>query len=393
MKRKIFVLLAIFLVSIMQVTFVNASSKEEIDPALKEYLGENYEEKIQKNTISAQNIEKIESMFKNKNTKTNNNEYPDYIGGLYIDTKDNNMVIQIVEENIPSAIKSREEYNLYDEVLSIDEDARVEYVSHSYNEIEEVIKILENYYSKNYEDGNINGYYDDIVNNRVVVEMKNCTESEISEFKKNVIDSDLIYFTESKGVSTYSVYMPGSNILPLACSVGFRARLNGVNGFVTAGHCTKNVDQVVAGFGVVKKRRFSGNVDASWIRLDAGNSIGNGLAYHASSGFSLTLNNTPVKSFTVGQLVGKSGYASGYRYGYITSLNAAGAEGITNVIRTDVYGCGGDSGGIVFKIVGTGANPTSYQTAGIVHGGDTGGGNMVFVKATTIISAFGLTTY
>ena len=68
MKKNILKLLALFLVFIMPVTFVNASSDEnvnDIDPALKDYLGDNYEEKIKKNTESAQNIEKIQSMFNN----------------------------------------------------------------------------------------------------------------------------------------------------------------------------------------------------------------------------------------------------------------------------------------------------------------------------------------
>lgn len=395
MKRKIFGLLVILFVTIIPVTLVNAISinnSEDVDSALKEYLGENYEEKIRKNTKSVQNIEKIDLMFKKQKTKSSD-VYPDYIGGFYIDKQDNNMVIQIVKENIPNILKSSEENNLYNEMLSIDEDAKIKYVNYSYNEINGVIKILEDYYSKNYENGYIDGYYDDVINNRVVVELKNYSEDEISNFKRDVLDSDLIYFTKSTNTIEYATYMPGEAILPLGCSVGFRARLNGVNGFVTAGHCTTGVNQVVGGFGVVKKRRYSGNVDASWIKLDASNSIGTGLKYHASNGVSLPLSNTPVTNFVVGQLYGKSGFASGYTYGNITSLSLSGANGITGLIGTGIYAKPGDSGGIVFKIGGTGTNPISYQTAGIVHGGPEGGGNLKFVKANSIISAFGLTVY
>ena len=82
-----------------------------------------------------------------------------------------------------------------------------------------------------------------------------------------------------------------------------------------------------------------------------------------------------------------------YTYGKITSLSASGANGITGIIKSSIYAKGGDSGGIVFKITGTGSAPTSYQTAGIVHGGDVGGGNMRFIKASNVVSKFGLTTY
>ena len=124
MKKNILKLLALFLVFIMPVTFVNASSDEnvnDIDPALKDYLGDNYEEKIKKNTESAQNIEKIQSMFNNTNARSMSNEYPDYIGGLYIDSQDDNMVIQIVKNNIPSSSENAGDYSLYNNILSIDE--------------------------------------------------------------------------------------------------------------------------------------------------------------------------------------------------------------------------------------------------------------------------------
>lgn len=156
----------------------------------------------------------------------------------------------------------------------------------------------------------------------------------------------------------------------------------------------KGVNQVVSTLGTVKKYRYSGNIDAAWIDLDPTFSIGTSLKYHPQSiGISWPLQNTPVTSYIVGQLYGKSGASSQYTYGTITSTNASGVNGLTGLVATNIYAKGGDSGGIVFKITGTGTNPTNYQTAGIVHGGPEGGGNLKFVKANSIVSSFGLTTY
>lgn len=397
MRKKIFSLLVIILTIIIPITIAKASSKivsNDIDISLKEYLGENYKERIRKNSTSAKNIEKIESMFSKEEVDFNVNKYPNYIGGLYIDDQDDNIVIQIVRKNIPSATKSMNEYNLYSDILSIDKNAKIKYVDYSYNEISEVIEFLADYYSNNYENGYIDGYYDDIMNNRVVVELKNYSEEVIDNFKKNVTDSPLIHFTSSRNITDYiTTYSPGQGILPLGCSIGFRAKLGSAIGFVTAGHCVSEVNQTVPTFGVVKKRRLSGNIDASWIDLDPLYSIGTAIKYHPQDGLPWSLDNTPVKNFVVGQLYGKSGVSSQYTYGKITSLSASGANGITGLVDSTIYAKEGDSGGIVFKILGTGTDPLSYQTAGIVHGGPKGGGNMKFVRANDIVSIFSLTTY
>lgn len=392
--KKILKSLLVLYIILVPLTFVNAATMEEtkIEIGLKNYLGKEYKEKIIKNAKSANNIEKIETILKdNSEARLSDSSYPDYIGGLYINNHDE-VVIQIVKEKTATLLKSDTESNLYNNILSIDPTSKIEYVNYSYNDISDVIKVLEKYYLENYNTGYIDGYYDDIINNRVVVELKRYSEDEINNFKRNVIDSPLIYFTESRDLIKYdTIYMPGQGILPLGCSIGFRSNSGNTRGFVTAGHCVTGVGQNVALFGTVKKYQYSGNVDAAWIQLNATIYVGSGLAYGpTSSGLSLPVNNTPVSSFVVGQLYGKSGAASNYSYGNITSLNASG-NGITGLIKTNVYATNGDSGGIVFKISGTGSNPSAYQTAGIVHGGPKGGGDLLFTKATNIVSSFGLT--
>ena len=396
-----FMLVILLFVLFIPITFVNAASSEsfaDMEAGLREYLGSDYKEKVQKNTISANNIEKIESMFTQTNQLNSlgsNKVYPNYIGGLYID-ENNNVVIQVVRENRPTMVSNnRYEYKSYQNILSVDKNSIIEYVDYSYNDINAVIQTLDEYYSENYEISNIDSYYDDIINNRVVVALKNYSDEEIANFKNNVIDSPLIHFTESQNTVDYIGYNLGAGILPMGCSVGFRAKSGNTTGFVTAGHCSDDgVGEDVPLFGTVKKYRKSGNIDAAWIQLAPLTTVSNLLEYHPqSSGISHTVNNTPVTSFVVGQLYGKAGHTSKYTYGNITSLNKSGTGGLTGLIGTSMYSTNGDSGGIVFKITGTGTNPTKYQTAGIVQGGPQGGGAMHFVKANAIVSTFGLTTY
>lgn len=386
-KLKILTFVILLCVVLLPKFLVKASIVEN---GLKEFLGNNYKEIIQKNTASAQNIENIQSIINNEIS-----EYPDYIGGFYIDKNDNNVVIQIVKDDEPIKSKSQiASYNLYQKILSVDNTAKIEYVDYSYNEINFVIEVLENYYSENFENGYIDAYYDDIVNNRVVVELKDYSEQTIKEFKENVIDSPIIYFSEPREIIEYASFKAGEGIPGLGCSIGFRAKLNGSEGFVTAAHCVSGVNEVVPLFGTVKKYRKSGNVDAAWIDLNFGITILNSL-YNNPLMITLVapLDNTPVTSFVVGQLYGKSGASSYYTFGNIESVNASGAGGLTGLVGTSVYATNGDSGGIVVKITGTGNLPIKFQTAGIVHGGPTGGGNLLFSKASSIVSAFGVVTY
>lgn len=377
--------------------YTNASTVEfinEKEKGLKEYLGENYKERIIKNSTSANTITEIESLI-NKTSLENSfgKSYPNYLGGLYINNSDE-VVIQIVKNKIPNKLTAKEEYNLYSNIISLDKSSKIEYVDYSYNEINEVMRILESYYTANYYTGNIEAFYDDITNNRIVVELKKYSQDEINKFKRDIIDSDLIYFIESKEYTEYlTSYFPGQGILSLGCSVGFRAKLGNSIGFVTAGHCVSEIGQEIPLYGSVEKRKFSGKIDASWISLYPQYTVVNSLKFHAGTGVStIPLNNSPVTKFVVGELYGKSGMSSKYTYGKITSLSS-NMNGITGMVGTNIYATNGDSGGVVFKILGTGAKPTAYITSGIVHGGPSGGGNMSFVRAQDIVSSFGLTTY
>lgn len=164
--------------------------------------------------------------------------------------------------------------------------------------------------------------------NYLLNKAKTVNDDSINEFKRNVIDSDIIYFTSSSNTVEYSTttYAPGQMILPLGCSIGFRAKLNSAIGFVTAGHCVSGVGQSVATFDTVKKYQYKNNIDASWIDLDAQYIMGKYLKYIPSIKYGLEINNTPVTNIVVGGLYGKSGASSEYTYGKITSLNASGGE-------------------------------------------------------------------
>lgn len=395
--KYIIVLLFIIIGSTMTVNALTYNN-DKITESLKNYLGSDYEEEVISNNLSAEKIKDIEALFKREFVF--DNIYPNYIGGMYINNN-NKVVIQIVKQSPEKELTNE---TIYNKIQYIVEDATIEYVKYSYNEVYSIINILNKYYEENYANSNIVAYYDDVVNNRVVVELKDNSSEEINNFKKNVVDSPVIFFKESSNptdlveietVNGSANYLPGGSILTLPCSIGFRAKLGTKKGFVTAAHCIDDgVGQEIPLYGVVKKWKKSGKIDAAWIESDPLYPIGDGLKYNPQAGgLSYPINNTPVKNIVVGELYGKSGFASEYTYGKIKSLNYS-ASGITDLVFTDIYAQGGDSGGIVFKILGTGTKPTSYITAGIVKGGiSSSGGNMYFTKASNIVSDFGLTTY
>ena len=78
--------------------------KEREESLIEEY-GENYRKILKDNYKSSKNAEKIKNMFAKTRTLgksfDENINYPDYIGGLYINDN-NELVIQIVKDNIPT---------------------------------------------------------------------------------------------------------------------------------------------------------------------------------------------------------------------------------------------------------------------------------------------------
>ena len=118
--------------------------------------------------------------------------YPDFYGGMYISDDSYNLIVQIVEEKIPE--KGIMEYYYYNELSTIDERIKLEYVKYSYNELLNINNTITDYFSNNKVFEDLNSWYIDVYNNRVVVNFVEATDSIKKEFKDKVIDSEIVVF-------------------------------------------------------------------------------------------------------------------------------------------------------------------------------------------------------
>ena len=374
---------------------------EEMHKQLLNKYGENYAELFERNAQSAENADKIREMFQ----KDENSEpiYPDFIGGLYIND-DDYLVIQIVKENIPSHFTK--EYFLYENILNIDKYSIVEYVKYSYSELNTINSEISKKFIEN--NTNISTFYIDVINNKLTVELKENSKSEVAKFKSEIVNSNTITFINEEELTSFANLNPGAKLGTYNASIGFRAKLNGKNGIVTAGHSVigPGLNTSVAGIGTLRKRAYTNNsnIDAAFIETNSSNIPTNTLSitpYQPGSGIKPTTisTNTPVSSFTVGQRLAKIGIKTGFTEGTVTVVSQPVTTDLfylTQQVRTNIAADKYDSGGIVFvypvHILGT-VPAGGYRVAGIVAGGNTNGTNMYFTRASYIMSAWGLTRY
>ena len=142
--------------------------------------------------------------------------------------------------------------------------------------------------------------------------------------------------------------------------------------------------------GRVKKRQYSGSVDAAFVATNLLYTLTNDLAFPNSSNTITYLDNTMCPVLILGQTIAHDGYSTHYQSGSITSLNYSNTfNGVlfTNLILTNYSSSGGDSGGPAF------IPSTVYggRVAGI-HKGSTPDGKVV-VNADYIESAFNYVRY
>lgn len=119
-------------------------------------------------------------------------KYPDYYGGMYISDDARNLVVQIVKDKISQA--GTMDFYYYNELFTIDDSIKVEYVKNSYNELEEVFNKINDYLTSNQPPKNFNSVGIDIYKNSIVVNYVEINEEVKKEFKEKIIDSDLVIF-------------------------------------------------------------------------------------------------------------------------------------------------------------------------------------------------------
>lgn len=376
--------------------------REEMNTNHKEVFGENYAEILSRNETSTNMANEIEDMFI---TQSNEVIYPNYYGGMYIDSN-GDLIIQVTEE--ASNSESLVTDNKYQTYINSVDNSNIDYVEFSYNELEDVNDVIISYFTNN--GVNINGFignYIDVITNRVVVELENNSMDEQNEFKEKVIDSDLITFVKGTETTSTASYNAGAEFTAVhtktegntqistykTCSIGYRARLNGVSGFVTAGHCFGKTGNS-ASIGTASKVIYNQTMDAAFVTTNSGTSITNNL--NIANYLTQRLNTTGAGYLTVGTTVGKVGAISGYQGGMIQALNYSTTtdDGMyhSNLLKASNYNIEGDSGGPVFK-VGTTTSPVG-TVVGVTSIGYKGGGNLTaFYNADSIASSLGITRY
>ena len=371
---------------------------EEFVQSMNEFWIDHYGEEFMENLDQAhENDEALMSLFAEyevqgpiyvqsydvDSSAINEPVYPDFIGGIYYND-DGNMVVQMVTD---AQLGNTELMNAVDNFIE-EKDIIVEDVQFSYNEIKATMDALETlYFADDRPDTfeNVDSIAEDTLNNRVEIRMRICNEEEIARFKETALNSPMIGFVQSSGPVEPRI-APRINFLggapnQMGGSIGYRARLNGADGFVTHGHNIKRGERVVINghiYGEVVRRQFSGNVDAAFVQTTS-----RGIPSNSHSGGGAV--STTVRTyFRKGDAIAKIGNTSGKTTGVVTNTSVI-ANGVSGLVETDCYAWSGDSGGLVI-----GPNNT---TAGIVHGSDPDGYDMVFCRADVINAKWGLVRY
>lgn len=192
-------------------------------------------------------------------------EYPSFYGGMYISDNVSNVVIQIVEENIPD--RDSEEYGVYKNIVEMDSSIVVAFVKNSFNELNELNNSISDYMtSDKFKNDNISSTAIDVMDNVVVVDLADDSVKQRNKFEKVMVEfrgkfnSDLISFNQgiynsSANISAGGKITSGSGG---TCSMGLRVKYNNKNGYLTAGHCVNNVGTILP-TGTVKVKQYSNN--------------------------------------------------------------------------------------------------------------------------------------
>lgn len=398
MKRKILLLLTMFF------TFISSIHAKELYEN-SEYLKNNYE--------IVELATKMESVLKEKYNikRIFEDKYPTYYGGMYISEDSKYLVVQIVKKNIP--INNNDEYDFYKSFITFDSRIKVEYVDFSYNELNEINNDISNYMVEK-KDKNVEGTYIDVMGNAVNVELNDNSEFKKQELLNNTIKKKNEYYqnktVEQKKIPVKIVKGNKSSLLETIysgqkfntgdayCSMGFRAKFGGKNGYITAGHCLNKNNQ--PSHGIIKKLIFSNNgyYDYGFVETNYNFNVSNALKYQSGEITSLGVQNYS-PSIIVNMEIAKSGYATGYTRGKVTGLNQTYKASYNNntytlkgMVKSNLTAKSGDSGGVVF-IPKTDREGGSVAI-GVVSGGSEGflgiGKNMYF---TSINDMLGIVRY
>lgn len=243
-------------------------------------------------------------------TRTNVEHYPDFYGGAYLSST-GDFTVKLTDISVDNEVAVKELIGLDDLIF--------EKCSYSYNQLLSVKSIIDNYmttHSGTTHLDNIQSVYVDVFENKVVVCLKQCTNSSIIDFESRIVKSALIKFVDVSFFESDSRITHDSNntndntssktrVLTLSTgdclcdnhtnadsltytSVAYRAmHLSGTTGFVTSGLTSSpgnNVYRYNLGVkdivGITTLSMTQGNISAAFCQSIGATSIDNSLLYN-----------------------------------------------------------------------------------------------------------------
>lgn len=317
--------------------------------------------------------------------------YPDYYCGVYLQNGDS-LVILIKEnsEKTQANLNLRTKGNNY----------IIREAEYSMNELIKTIDLLNDFIL---DEGNksivsdlgLDGFGIIPSENKLFVDLRNCTEDKITQFENTILNSPMLKFRNSEGVIiAQEGIAPGSGLKATSTgSFGYRGRRSGQVGMVTSGHVARTIGgSVYKNVGVpfpsdllgsCATSFIGGSVDAAFIVLNSPYTPGN------YTSWGTTISSTveyPFQNATVYK-EGNNGFSTGN----VTATNitksitfpSGGSTTLTGLTEATYASAGGDSGCIIYS--------GSNNIYGI-HEGSVGG-RVYFILAANINSTLGITTY
>lgn len=323
-----------------------------------------------------------------KSEGTDNIEYPEYYGGAYIDGNDK-LVIYITED-----AKTNLKSLLANTIKS--QDFIIQKAKYSYNTLNGIMDKVNEFKINNPDSpvsDNFLCYYLSDSDNEIVVELQRFDENSIRTFKQDVCNSDAIRFVQANGIPYDIADVNPGNLITngsIRGSVGYRAKLSGKEGIVTAGHVialNSYLEFKSMTFAKCTKRQYSGNVDASFCEIltPPGYTPTNTLVVNGVSSTLSTAISEPGVGTTINKIGQKTGHSSGKVLNTNASLTVNGIT-ITNLTSASFTADNGDSGGIVYSVAGS-----VRYTLGILKGMDSKA--VYYCKANRVNAALGTIRY
>lgn len=363
-----------------------------------------------KNKHSSQILSNYESSFNTTISRTNSGmpvNYPAYFGGFYIDDN-NDPVIYITDL----------EYKDYIQQQIGNDHVIIKQCKYSYKTLLDIMEQVNKTPANDLRKTSAHSIKLDVINNRVEVEMNDCSPEKIEQFKIGILDSQALHFTiasnnfkfdnkkeeiKLEGKLEEHILYPGS---PITCkedgktytgSMGYRAKCAHMDGFVTSGHFTYDEDTIYLGDVPVAICMIAAeyeSVDAAFCKLLPGYTVSD----H-------TINECRIIPQSQEIIVGE--FVEMQARSLVRDLAKILHTDITTVVDNPEHhhstwikncilvdrGCNpGDSGGIVYSSNTWGEDP--HFTVGIIAGSNTKNKEQtLLIRATKINNMFNLIPY